>query len=120
MVLAYTRTGAVDGAPQIIVWDTMTRRKISQIAVEDAEITCVQFSNFNNMILVVSWDGKGRSTIGVWDFKEGRRDFLSKSVVPFKIHDARWNPYIKQSGDEFVTISDSVYHYWRITEHLQL
>ncbi len=57
------------------------------------------------MILVVSYDGKQNSTISVWDFMEGRRDWLAKSVVPFEIKDARWNPYLNNTADEFVTVS---------------
>ena len=41
-------------------------------------------------------------------------------MLPFHIIDARWNPYIKTSSDEFVTISARKYHYWRVTEQLQM
>lgn len=116
LVLAYSRFGHLDGFPQCIVWDTTTRRKVSQITVDDHELKCVYFSNYNNMLLVVSYDGKSKSTISVWDFMEGRRDYLAKSVVPFEVKDARWNPYLNNTADEFVTISDNVYHYWRITQ----
>lgn len=56
------------------------------------------------MLLVVSYDGSSKSTIAVWDFMDGRRDYLSKSVVPFEILDARWNPYLNNTADEFVTL----------------
>lgn len=91
---------------------------MSQIAIDDHEIVCVEFSNYSNMLLVVSYNGNDanpRSTIAVWDFLEGRRDYLAKNISPFKVLDARWNPYIKTSADEFVTISEQKYHYWRIT-----
>ena len=120
MLLAYTKFGDLDGYPQCIVWDASSRRKVSQITVNDNEIKCVYFSNYNNMILVVSYDGKQKSTIAVWDFMEGRKDFLAKSVVPFEVKDARWNPYLNNIADEFVTISDNVYHYWRITKNMQI
>jgi hypothetical protein len=51
----------------------------------------------------------------MWDFLEGHHDYLAKSVVPFEISDAKWNSYLNNSLDEFVTISDNFYHYWRIT-----
>lgn len=56
----------------------------------------------------------------MWDFLDGRREYLAKSVLPFIIVDARWNPYIKTSAEEFVTISRRKYHYWRITDDLQM
>ena len=75
------------------------------------------------MLLVVSYNGDDanpRATIAVWDFLDGRKEYLCKSVLPFKILDARWNPYIKTSTDEFVTISSQKYHYWRITQTLHM
>ena len=35
LMLAYTRLGSLDGFPQIIVWNTTTRRKVQQIAIDD-------------------------------------------------------------------------------------
>lgn len=67
------------------------------------------------MLLVVSYDGYQKTTLAVWDFMDGRKDWLAKSVVPFEVIDARWNPYINNTADEFVTISKDMYHYWRIT-----
>jgi len=81
----------------------------------------VEFSNSSNSLLVVSSNGSEsnpRSTVAIWDFLEGRREYLAKSVLPFLVIDARWNPYIKTSADEFVTISQKKYHYWRVTEQL--
>ena len=72
------------------------------------------------MLLVVSEDSNKRSTLAVWDFMEGRRDFLARSVVPFSVTDVRWNPYLRTSADEFVSISSNNYHYWRITNNLQM
>ena len=72
------------------------------------------------MLLVVSEDDKGKSSLIVWDFLEGRRDFLAKSIVPFSVLDVRWNPYLRTSADEFVSLSKHNYHYWRITNHLQM
>jgi len=105
------------------VWDTTTWRKESQIAIADDEIVCVEFSNSSNMLLVVSFNNNAsqpRSTIAVWDFMDGCKDYLSKSVIADHILDARWNPYIKTSSDEFVTISHQKYTYWRITESLHM
>ena len=123
LILAFTKTGALDGFPQIIVWSATTRRKVSQIAIDDQEIISVEFSNSSNSLLVVSSnanEANPRSTIAVWDFLDGRREYLAKSVLPFLVVDARWNPYIKTSADEFVTISKRKYHYWRITDDLQM
>ena len=123
LLLAFTKTGPLEGFPQIIVWNANTRRKVSQIAIDDHEIICVEFSNGSNQLLVVSSNANEqnpRSTVAIWDFMEGRREYLAKSVLPFKILDARWNPYMRTSSDEFVTISEKKYHYWRVTETLQL
>lgn len=35
LMLVYTKFGTIDGFPQIIVWDTTSRRKVSQIAIDD-------------------------------------------------------------------------------------
>ena len=60
------------------------------------------------------------STLSVWDFIDGHRDIFCKSMVPMEMRAAAWNPYLQMNADEFVSISDRVYHYWRITENLQL
>jgi len=123
LLLAFTKTGSMDGFPQIIVWDAQTRRKVSQIAIDDQELICVEFSNSSNSLLVISTNGNEahpRSTVAIWDFLDGRKEYLAKSVLPFIIVDARWNPYMRTSADEFVTISHKKYHYWRVSEQLQL
>ena len=123
LLLAFTKAGPLDGFPQIIVWNAQTRRKVGQVSIDDNELVCVEFSNSSNSLLVVSSNGNQanpRSTVAIWDFLEGRREYLAKSVLPFLIIDARWNPYIKTSSDEFVTISAKKYHYWRVTESLQM
>ena len=92
---------------------------MSQIAIDDQELVCVEFSNSSNSLLVVSSnanEANPRSTVAIWDFMDGCREYLAKSVLPFHIIDVRWNPYIKTSADEFVTISRNKYHYWRVTE----
>jgi len=38
LLLAFTKTGALDGKPQIIVWSTITKRKVSQVAIDDEQI----------------------------------------------------------------------------------
>ena len=37
-----------------------------------------------------------------------------------KILDAKWNPYIVRPSNEFMTITTTEYHYWRITPDLQM
>ena len=37
-----------------------------------------------------------------------------------KIIEAKWNPYIKETSDEFVTISEYKYHYWQLNHDLRL
>ena len=121
MILAHTKVGTLDGYPQIIVWHTQTRRKVSQIAIDDEDVRGVYFSNYSNMLLVISYDSKrGQSTVSVWDFLDGRREYFCKSIVPFEIVGAAWNPYLNAEADEFVTICKTTYHYWRITKTLQL
>ena len=60
------------------------------------------------------------SKIALWDFLDGRREYLAQSMLPLKIVEARWNPYIKETTDEFVTISDFKYHYWQINHDLRM
>ena len=99
---------------------------MNQISIEDVEIMTVEFSKNSNMLLVVSYNGasKGtsgaRSTLLLYDFLDGRRDIFCKSIVPFRIHSARWNFHAEYQADEFVSLSDHEYHYWRITEALQM
>jgi len=75
------------------------------------------------MLLVVSSTKQGDevvSTLTVWDFIDGHKDIFCKSMVPIRILESQWNPYVQKNSDEFVTISERCYHYWRITENLQL
>ena len=76
------------------------------------------------MLLVVSSTTQGdeaiTSTLTVWDFLDGHKDIFCKSMIPIAINQSTWNPYVEQNADEFVTISDRCYHYWRVTENLQL
>jgi hypothetical protein len=76
------------------------------------------------MLLVVSNTKQGEesitSTLTVWDFIDGHKDIFSKSMIPLPVVYSQWNPYTQKNGDEFVTISDRCYHYWRISENLQL
>jgi len=84
----------------------------------------VEFSKNSNMLLVVSYNSEdersqqARSSISVWDFLDGKRDVFCKSVVPFKVNDAKWNPNLRLPSDEFISISSDKYHYWRIKEGL--
>ena len=74
------------------------------------------------MLLVVSSSNQGdeklMTNISVWDFIDGHKDIFCKSVIPINVKASCWNPYIEKNGDEFVTLSDRCYHYWRITENL--
>jgi len=49
------------------------------LTIDDHEIKSVQYSNFDNMLLVVSFDGKENSTIAVWDFLDGAQEYLAKA-----------------------------------------
>lgn len=51
---------------------------------------------------------------------DGHRDIFCKSMVPLQVKAAAWNLYIKDAADEFISIGDRVYHYWRISKELQL
>jgi hypothetical protein len=121
-LLAYSKTGPVDGFPCIYIFDAVTFKKLNQIAISDAQIDSVEFSGYSNMLLVVSSTRQGEETItttvSVWDFIDGHKDIFCKSMLPIQVKAAAWNPYVEGSGDEFVTISDRCYHYWRITENL--
>lgn len=59
------------------------------------------------------------SCISVWDFLEGHKDILCKSHLPMNVIDGRWNYYLGDST-EFVTLSERKYHYWKITNTLNL
>lgn len=123
-LLAYSKTGPIDGFPCIFIYDTMTFKKLNQIAISDAQIDSVEFSGQSNMLLVVSSTQQGSetltSTLTVWDFMDGHKDIFCKSMIPIGIQATCWNPYLAQNADEFVSISDRSYHYWRITPNLQM
>ena len=53
-LLAYSRTGPMDGFPCIYIFDSVTFKKLNQIAISDAQIDSVEFSGYSNMLLVVS------------------------------------------------------------------
>jgi hypothetical protein len=121
--MAWTKTGPMDGYPQILIFDAKTKKRVNCLTIEDHELVTVEFSKNSNMLLVVSFNNqagdKERSTLSVWDFMEGRRDYFCKSVVPFKVLSAKWNFYLDQA-DEFVSITQTKYHYWRIDKNLQM
>jgi hypothetical protein len=121
-LLAYSRTGPIDGFPCIYIYDSVTFKKLNQIAISDAQIDSVEFSGYSNMLLVVSSSRQGEETVTsaltVWDFLDGHRDIFCKSMIPIGIKESAWNPYLEKNADEFVTISDRCYHHWRITENL--
>lgn len=123
-LLAYSKTGPIDGFPCIYIYDPVTFKKLNQIAISDAQIDSVEFSGYSNMLLVVSSTRQGEesvtSAITVWDFMDGHKDIFCKSMIPIGIKESCWNPYLEKNADEFVTISDRCYHYWRITENLQI
>ena len=76
------------------------------------------------MLLVVSSTKQGEdklvSTLTVWDFIDDHKDIFAKSMIPIPIIEGAWNPYTQECSDEFVTVSDRCYHYWRINDKLQL
>tara|TARA_B110000285_G_C15136415_1_gene627277 strand:+ start:2521 stop:3006 length:486 start_codon:yes stop_codon:yes gene_type:complete len=123
-LLAYSKTGPIDGFPCIFIYDTVTFKKLNQIAISDAQIDSVEFSGQSNMLLVVSSTQQGSeattSTLTVWDFMDGHKDIFCKSMIPIGIEATCWNPYLAKNADEFVSISDRSYHYWRITPNLQM
>lgn len=41
-------------------------------------------------------------------------------MIPVAVTASCWNPYLEKNADEFVTIGDRCYHYWRITPDLQM
>lgn len=123
-LLAYSRTGPLDGFPCIFIFDSITFNKVNQIAISDGQIDSVEFSGLSNMLLVVSSTRQGEesliSTLTVWDYIDGHKDTFCKSMIPIPIKESAWNPYLEKNADEFVTISDRCYHYWRMTPELQL
>ena len=59
------------------------------------------------------------SCVSVWDFLDGSKDILCKSHIPINVYDGRWNIY-QPDSNEFVTISERKYHYWKISNTLNL
>ena len=121
--LSYTKTGPLDGFPTINIFDSGNLKKLNTIAVNDETIETIEFSGRSNMLLVVSssvQSGELVSTLSIWDFMDGHKDIFCKSMVPVKIHGAAWNPYLSHNADEFVTIADRTYHYWKVSDTLQL
>ena len=76
------------------------------------------------MLLVVSSTKQDQdsihTTLTVWDFIDGHKDIFCKSMIPLPVLQSAWNPYLNKNSDEFVSISPKCYHYWRISENLQL
>jgi hypothetical protein len=99
--------------------------------VNDSEILAVEFSVNSNMLMVLSRSSNNVvatddgtegviSGISVWDFLEGHKDILCKSNLPMNVLDGRWNYYLGGDSNEFVTISERKYHYWKISNTLVL
>jgi hypothetical protein len=123
MLLAHTSQGIIDGYPCIYIWDAMTFKKLNQIAISEKHLISVEFAPLSNMLLVVSSDSldqDAKSTIAVWDFLDGCKDVFCKSQMPRKIVGAKWNPYTSIDVSEFVTLCEGSYHYWRVSNNLQL
>jgi len=97
-LLAYSKTGPIDGFPCVYIFDSVTLKKLNQIAISDAQIDSVKFSARSNMLLVVSSTKQGEehstSTLTVWDFLDGHKDIFCKSMIPLPIKGSCWNPYI--------------------------
>ncbi len=75
------------------------------------------------MLLVISKtyaEGGVVSQVAAWDFLDGHRDILCKSYLPLDVLDGRWNFYLGSECNEFVTIADRKYHFWRISGNLAL
>jgi len=49
---------------------------------------------------------------------EGHKDILCKSHIPLNVVDGRWNYYLSGESNEFVTIAERKYHYWKISNTL--
>lgn len=82
----------------------------------------VEFSPNSNMLLVISRNTDGEnstSCVAVWDFLDGHKDILCKSHLPMTVSDGKWNPFFSDAN-EFVTLCDRKYHYWKISNSLTL
>lgn len=100
----------------------------------------MEFSLHSNMLLVLSkshttqasstfelsFDRDGRqdsgviSCIAVWDFLEGHKDILCQSHLGVNVLEGKWNFYLGAEANEFVTVSERSYHYWKISNNLTL
>ena len=60
------------------------------------------------------------SSIAVWDFLDGHKDILCQSHLPINVIDGRFNWYLGGDSNEFVTVSEKKYHYWKIAGNLSL
>ena len=82
----------------------------------------VKFSANSNLLLVLSSDEEEASDpmsiVAVWDFLDEQCECLCRSQMPFLIEDARWNLCLKNL--EFVTITQTSYLFWRISDELLL
>lgn len=58
-LLAYSKTGPLDGFPCIYIYDSINFKKLNQIAISDGQIDSVEFSGYSNMLLVVSSTHQG-------------------------------------------------------------
>jgi hypothetical protein len=60
------------------------------------------------------------SCIAVWDFLDGHKDILCQSHLGVNVVDGKWNMYLGAEANEFVTVSERAYHYWKIANNLAL
>lgn len=56
----------------------------------------------------------------MWDFLDGHRDILCKSHLPLNIISGKWNTHLGPEANEFVTIAERQYHFWKIAGNLTL
>jgi len=122
-LLGFTREGRLDGLPTIFIWEASTLKKLNQIAISDQILEAVEFSSNSNMLLVISKTASEKgviSQVAAWDFLDGHRDILCKSHLPQNVKEGRWNFYLGEECNEFVTIADQTYHFWRISGNLTL
>ena len=60
------------------------------------------------------------SCIAVWDFLDGHKDILCQSHLGVNMLDGKWNFYLGNEANEFVTVSEMNYHYWKVANNLTL
>jgi hypothetical protein len=53
-LLAYSKTGAIDGSPCVLIFDANSFNCLNKISINDEQIDSVEFSGYSNMLLVVS------------------------------------------------------------------